>query len=86
VLYVAQRLEDDPAGGAIKLNKALYYAEFGHVRVHGGPITGADFQRLRWGPAPRRLLPLRAQLIEQGKAQLVEDDYLGMCSTGLSRW
>jgi hypothetical protein len=77
LLYVAKRLEGDPAGGATKLNKALFFAEFAHVRSHGRPITGAEYQKLDYGPAPRRLLPVRDALISSGAATLKEDVYLG---------
>lgn len=77
VLYVAQRLADDPAGGAVKLNKVLFFAEFAHVRAQGAPITGAEYQKLENGPAPRRLLPIRRHLLESGAAQLREETYLG---------
>ena len=59
LLYVARRLDGDPAGGAVKLNKVLFYAEFAHVRAHGQPISGAEYEKLENGPAPRRLLPVR---------------------------
>ena len=77
VLYVADRLKDDPTGGAVKLNKALFFAEFAHVRATGRPITGAEYQKLPHGPAPRFLLPVRDQLIRDGRAQLVRESYLG---------
>ena len=56
LLYVAKALQDDPAGGAIKINKALFNADFGHMRAHWRPITGAEYQKLPYGPAPRRLV------------------------------
>ena len=34
VLYVAEQLRDDRAGGATKLNKVLFFAEFTHLRCH----------------------------------------------------
>jgi antitoxin SocA-like protein len=77
LLYVASKLLDDPAGGAVKINKALFNADFGHMRAHGRPITGADYQKLPYGPAPRRLLPVRSALIEAGDAALREEVYLG---------
>lgn len=77
LLYVAKRLEDDPAGGAVKLNKVLYFAEFAHVRAHGRPITGVEYQKLEHGPAPRRLVPVRRLLVERGDAEVVEQTYLG---------
>ena len=78
ILYAAHRLADDPAGGAVKLNKVLLYAEFAHMRRHGRPISGAEYFKLKWGPAPRRLLPVRQQLLEEGNARLVDEVYQGL--------
>lgn len=77
LLYVAKALEGDPAGGAVKIDKALFNADFGHVRAYGRPITGAEYQKLPNGPAPRRLLPVRAALVASGAAQIREELYLG---------
>ena len=51
ILYVAGRLAGDRFGGATKLNKVLYFSDFAHVRMHGRPITGAEYQKLENGPA-----------------------------------
>lgn len=77
VLYVAQKLADDPEGGAVQLNKVLWWAECAHVRLHGQSITGAEYQKLPNGPAPRRLLPVRNKLIENGDAQIELSTYMG---------
>jgi uncharacterized phage-associated protein len=77
VLFLAGELKDQGAAGATKLNKLLFYCDFVHVREHGRPITGAEYQRLPQGPAPRRLVPVRAQLVERGDAELREEAYLG---------
>lgn len=77
ILYIADRLLDDPAGGATKLNKVLYFAEFSHIRSHGVPITGAAYQKLERGPAPRQLKPIRKALIDRGDAELRTDSYFG---------
>lgn len=77
VLYVAWKLRDDAAGGAVKLNKVLYYAEFGHMRRFGQPISGARFFKLPEGPAPRALVPVREELIEDGRARLEREPFLG---------
>lgn len=77
MLYVASRLEDDRAGGATKLNKVLFFAEFTHLRRHHAVISGCEFQKLVHGPAPRQLVPVRRGLIESGAAVLVEEDFLG---------
>lgn len=77
LLYVAGKLAGDPAGGAIKVKKALFNADFGHMRAYGHPITGAEYQKLPHGPAPRRLLPVRTALVTSGAAEMREELYLG---------
>ena len=77
LLHVAGRLRDDRAGGATKLNKVLFFAEFTHLRRHGAVISGCEFQKLPHGPAPRQLVPVRRRLLERGEAELVEEDFLG---------
>jgi hypothetical protein len=77
ILYVAEKLLDDAPGGATKLNKILFFAEFSHMRVHGVPISGAPYQKLSQGPAPRRLVPIRDRLFDEGAAELRIDDYFG---------
>jgi uncharacterized phage-associated protein len=70
LLYVAGKTLADHHGGAVKLNKYLYFAEFAAVRRIGRPITGVKYQKLRHGPAPRRLLPIRDALVAGGSARL----------------
>lgn len=77
ILYVADRLRADHAGGATKLNKVLFFAEFTHLRRHHAVITGCEFQKLPHGPAPRQLVPVRRRLVGQGAAELVSEDFLG---------
>jgi hypothetical protein len=66
ILYISQKCADDPCFGAIKLNKILYFADFLHYGDHLKPITGVEYQKLPYGPAPRRLVPVRDRLIAQG--------------------
>jgi hypothetical protein len=77
LLYVADRLQRDRSGGATKLNKVIFFADFAHVRRTGSPISGADYQKLPWGPAPRRLVPVRDRLIGAGDAHLEHAEFLG---------
>lgn len=77
LLYVANHLRGDRAGGATKLNKVLFFAEFTHLRRHHAVISGCEFQKLPHGPAPRQLLPVRRRLLAAGEAELVEEDFLG---------
>ena len=66
ILYVAQLSHDDPRFGATKLNKLLFYMDFGSYRLLGSPITGATYQHLPAGPAPRELLASKKFLLDCG--------------------
>jgi len=77
IIYTAGRLLDDPAGGAVKINKVLYFSECAYIRTYGVPITGVAYQKLSQGPAPRHLLPVRERLIANGDVVLSVDQYFG---------
>ena len=64
LLYIGTKCEDDIYFGATRLNKQLFYGDFLAFMRLGRPITGADYMALEYGPAPRHLLPIRAQMIE----------------------
>lgn len=67
ILYISEKCATDPKFGAVKLNKILYLADFLAFGNWGQPITGVDYQHLRMGPAPRRLVPVREALQRSGK-------------------
>lgn len=66
VLYVAEKLADDPQFGSIKLNKVLFYSDFLAYGSYGRPITGALYRHLPKGPAPRELPEVREKLLAEG--------------------
>jgi hypothetical protein len=71
ILYISQKCASDPCFGAIKLNKILYFSDFFAYANWGKPISGAEYQNLRKGPAPRRLVPVR-EYLESQKALVVQ--------------
>lgn len=62
ILYICAKSEQDPRFGAVKLNKILFYADFRAYTQLGMPITCATYQHLPEGPAPKEMLPMRAEL------------------------
>lgn len=64
VLYVADKSYDDAGFGATKLNKVLFFADFESYARFGKSITGADYISLPNGPVPRRLIPIRKQMVQ----------------------
>jgi putative zinc finger/helix-turn-helix YgiT family protein len=48
------------------LNKALFYLDFIHYKLHGTSITGARYVHLEYGPCPDQYQNLFDLLIQQG--------------------
>jgi hypothetical protein len=57
ILYIAKRCEGDPYFGKTKLNKILFYSDFGAYAELGEAITSQEYMRLPHGPVPRRMKP-----------------------------
>lgn len=55
VLYVSNKSSNDASFGAVKLNKLLFFADFWAFGAFGKPITGATYEKQRWGPVPREV-------------------------------
>ena len=68
VLFVAERCQSDSKFGATKLNKILFFADAMSFIQRGKPIIGCEFMKLGQGPVPRRLVPVRENLINAGRA------------------
>jgi hypothetical protein len=68
ILYFAARSPDDPGFGAVKLNKLLFFSDFEGHRTLGRSLTGAKYQKLRWGPAAIEFLPMQDELLRDGLA------------------
>jgi hypothetical protein len=66
IIYVSEKCVSDPFFGAVKLNKILYYSDFRAFERFGVPLTGTVYFRLKQGPAPKALLPIRRQLEHEG--------------------
>ena len=45
----------------------MFFSDFRAFKDLGSPITGADYQALEHGPAPRQLLPVREKLCTAGE-------------------
>jgi hypothetical protein len=78
ILYIAEASESDPRFGATKLNKILYFSDFKAFGILGESITGATYQRLDRGPAPRELLPTLRKMVDAGEIERVERRYFNL--------
>lgn len=55
ILYVCKKSNDDPRFGKVKLNKLLYFIDFGYFLHTGKSIGGVDYVKLERGPAPKNM-------------------------------
>lgn len=78
ILYISEKSEGDERFGATKLNKLLFFADFSAYWQLGRAITNQRYFRLREGPGPRRLVPVRKALEEQGDLAISERLYYGL--------
>jgi uncharacterized phage-associated protein len=84
VVYVAEQTADDPSFGDTNLHKVLYFSDFfGYVSL-GAPLTGARYQKGKYGPTARPLLPARAALERKGDVR-VESRQIGDSSQRVTR-
>jgi hypothetical protein len=72
ILYISEKCATDPTFGATKLNKILCFSDFLFYAYNDRGITGVEYQKLPAGPAPRRLLPVRDQMIQNRELALQE--------------
>lgn len=70
VLYIAAKCQHHEHFGATKLNKILFFSDFTAYYATRQAITGAVYQKLPYGPAPKRLVPVQQQLIKQKAAAI----------------
>lgn len=70
LLYAAEELGDDPTFGETKLNKVLFFADFEAYKMLGKPITGAEYQKNKFGPTARLYTVLRDDLIRMNQLRV----------------
>lgn len=70
MLYFSKRgLDEGLVIGSTKLNKLLFFTDFRAYAELGRPVTGATYQKLKWGPAARQLLPMRNELLKDDEVR-----------------
>lgn len=77
ILYVCQKSKGDERFGMTKLNKILFFADFQAYVKLGKAITGQEYQCLKFGPAPRRMLPNLEVLTADSDLQITHQEFGG---------
>jgi len=75
ILHVCRASEGDDRFGSVKLNKILFYSDFIAYLRFGESISGAEYFKLKNGPAPRIMLPLLKDMESAKEFALAERRY-----------
>jgi hypothetical protein len=70
IVYISERCRGAEYFGATKLNKILYHSDFRAFERFGQPLTGVPYFALKAGPAPKTLLPVRRDLLNEGAIEI----------------
>lgn len=63
ILYISRLSEPDPKFGKTKLNKLLFYCDFGAYLTFGDAITGQEYKKLEHGPVPKRMYTVQTRML-----------------------
>ena len=79
LLYIANKMEDNPHYGSIILNKTLYYIDHIHYLKTGNKITNFNYINQERGhtPLPSQFVPQREKMIKEGLVELIEVERFG---------
>jgi hypothetical protein len=79
ILHICKKMENVAGFGSVVLAKVLFYTDHSQYLEHGRTITGFKYIKQKNGatPAPAQFLPLRDDLIREGKLIIRETPYLG---------
>jgi len=72
ILYLAERSENDPRFGRVKLAKLLFFCDFGAYAELGEPITGACYRKKAHGPLADEQLLAERDLQDSGAIEIQE--------------
>jgi hypothetical protein len=83
MLYAAEKSRNDERFGATKLNKILFFSDFLSYGLTGGPISGATYQKLENGPAPRELKPIAREIVSEKSGMFIKRPWFNYTQTVL---
>jgi hypothetical protein len=77
ILYIADVCRESATFGKTALNKILWRADFESYVQRRKPLTGARYQSLERGPAPKRMKPVLNEMERDGEAVVRSVMYYG---------
>ncbi len=74
ILYIAEKLKDDPNFGRTKLAKVIYFSDFRSYTMHGRPVSGSRYIRLPHGPVPNEYNSIMIEMETNGLVETISSD------------
>ena len=74
ILYIAEKLKDDPKFGRTKLAKVIYFSDFRSYKMHGRPVSGSRYIRLPHGPVPNDYNSIMIEMETNGLVETISSD------------
>lgn len=72
VLYVSQKWFGNHRNGSVELNKALFFSDALSYALLGRSITGVEYVRHPYGPAPKGITSVQRSLSMSGDAKILK--------------
>ena len=73
ILYIGQACVTDPTFSKVKLLKVLFYSDFESYGKYGSPITGQQYRKLQFGPAPAAYQSMQEEMIRSRLIRVVQE-------------
>ena len=73
ILYICRSSEDDEHFSVTKLNKLLFYSDFGAYLDLNHSISGQEYQKFPYGPVPKVMRTLSDEMSRQGDLAIYEN-------------
>lgn len=81
LLYILERCAGKPNVGETVLYKLLYFSDFNYYELYEEHLTGAQYRKLPYGPVPKKLDTILAQMMDNGQLQKVKSEFHGYPQT-----
>ena len=81
LLYILEKCAGKPNIGETVLYKLLYFSDFNYYEVYEEHLTGAEYQKLPYGPVPQKLDSIINQMITAKMIERFKTEYHGYPQT-----
>lgn len=81
LLYILEKCAGKPNIGETLLYKLLYFSDFNYYEIYEEHLTGAEYQKLPFGPVPQKLDSIIKQMIASNMIERFKTEYHGYPQT-----